>query len=60
MTFTIKDIAEHFWKEAMRYAREQEFGSPKNAKDFEECWKFFKSLKPMVNIIPNLELEDEE
>ncbi len=50
MTFSIKEIADHFWCAAMRYAKEQEFGSPKNAKDFEKCWELFKSFEPMIAI----------
>jgi len=36
-----KDLAEHFWERAISYCWEQEFGSPDQAKDFEQCWKEF-------------------
>lgn len=37
----IKNVAIHFWDAAMQHAWELEFGSPKNAKSFDQCWKKF-------------------
>ncbi len=51
MAFTIKEIAEHFWEQAMAYASEKEFGSPKNAKTFDTCWETFKSYEPKIEIV---------
>lgn len=37
----IKDIADYFWCAAISYCTAQEFGSPENAKSFDDVWKEF-------------------
>lgn len=51
----LKQIATHFWDAAMKHAWEQEFGSPKNAKSFDEVWKEWKATKPKLKMIISLE-----